>query len=251
MGRLMIVEPLAFTTTGTAGVQPAALGTPDPKEVWAAPNAAGGAILIDLGQVRTVDTFFLGFSNANLNSEWSVQQTNSAFVDIGAVTVNLAMRSADAATARTHSLARLAAPVTGRYFKLYVNTKSELTLYAGVLVVGLSIVPEWDKEWGSGRRLIDTGAATALIGGGYGVQQGTRKPGYTFTLGDLTDAEVEKLWAMALRKGETNPVLVVEQYDATENRQEKIHYGLFQRFEPYERRNPNETKWAMEIHEWV
>jgi hypothetical protein len=69
----------------------------------------------------------------------------------------------------------------------------------------------------------------------------------------LSDALRRQLWALALDRGERKPVLVVEEPDSEDSAgaNERIHYGTFDRFEAYERRDPNDTAWALSMTEWV
>lgn len=114
-----------------------------------------------------------------------------------------------------------------------------------------AFVPTFNKEWGAGRRPIDTGVATSLPSGGFAAVPGARKMAYNWSFGDLTDAEVDALCELALDVGETNPVLVVEDPAMTTGQRSRLHYGLFQGLKAYERRNPKQTRWDWTIEEWI
>ena len=121
----------------------------------------------------------------------------------------------------------------------------------GVLLVGLAFQPAHNQEWGAGRQPIDTGVKDPLLGGGFGILEGARKARYRWTLGDLTEAEADALYGLALDQGETSPLLVVEDPDATMGLNERLHYGLFDGFEAYERANPSQTRWGLSVTQWV
>lgn len=251
-GKLNIVERLALSAVASSGAESSVqnLLTKDPKEIFQA-TATGRTIWVDLGAAQQVDSFFVGYTNADAGC---TVRPYSATSIAGAGSVALAaaqnVRPADCKTVRSSKLIRLAAPVTSRYFGLLLSGNGS-NLQVGAVGFGLAFEVEWDREWGSGRRPIDTGRSTPLIGGGFATQDGVRKGSYQWTFGDLTEAELEKLWGIFLRTGTTNPVIVNEWDGSTVGANEKLHYGLFQRLDPWERREPNATKWSMEVEDWV
>lgn len=256
LGRLQIVEPLAITLTtgGPGGPTPATLAnalTPDPKQIYAVGQSSGFAIWADLGSVQSVDSFYLGGTNAQPGAVMVISKVdNNAGLNPVALTGGVVIGATDRKAVRAHGMAKLAAPVSGRYFQFEIgNNNADWEI--GRVAVGLAFEASWDREWGSGRRVIDTAKSQALLGGGFGVQPGARKAAYSWTFGDLTDAEVEQLFGIQLRVGESSPIIVNEQDGATVGANEKLHYGLLRRLEAFERRDPNATKWALEIEEWI
>jgi hypothetical protein len=249
-GKLQIVEPLTATISapGTDGTNPANVLTNDPKEVWISPAGVGN-IELDFGAAVTMDSVFLGFTNADAAAQVGVY---SRAAPGGAATLQAgvtAIRASDAKSTRSSILLRFS-PVAIRYLLVQVSALSA-PLQAGRIAAGLAFEASWDREWGSGRRPIDTAKVQPLLGGGFGVQPGARKAAYSWTFGDLTDAEVEQLWGTVYRVGHSSPLIVSEQDGATVGANEKLHYGLFQRLDQFERRDPNATKWALEIEEWI
>lgn len=256
MGNILIVQPLAINAVAVSrGSGGANLATPDPKEVWLDSAVSTAANLnIDFGSAKAFDTVLLGYvSPPAAGATWTLSWSNDAstwtvFKASGALR---AVDSASSSPARTHAFWNGAAQ-TARYLRIAVTQPGgSAALSAGVVAAGKAFVPTYNKEWGAGRRPIDTGTATALIGGGFANVPGARKMAYNWTFGDLTDAEVDALCELALAIGETSPVLVVEDPAATTGQRGRIHYGQFTGIKAYERRNPKQTRWDWAIEEWV
>jgi len=254
MGKLLIVEPapiaaMVITPTGTGGSNPL---TPDPKEIYDRGTAGTVQIDIDMGAAVALDSFFLGFTNASDTATMIVQTGTGLGSGLSTIEGQTPIRAADAIGERSHGFRHLDSPVTSRYWRIaFYSEGMTANNQFGILLVGKAFSPEWDREWGSGRRPIDTGKATQLIGGGFGIEKGARKAAFSWTFGDLTDAETQELWAMTMRLGATDPLLVVENASDTVGVNEQLHYGLFSRLDQFERRRPEETKWQLEIEQWV
>lgn len=252
MSKMMILSPLEIAAladvNGNIGVSLLNAKTPDPKEVVVASKDAGTAIVrLDLGSEQTIDSLFLGYTR-NLTFQWGTGTSPTAMTGRA---IPLAA-SATANPLRQHALARLAAPIVARYidvvlFKTDINRDGTV----GIFSAGLAFEPTWNREWGGGRQVLDTGSKEPLISGGFGLERGTRKASYRWTFGDLSDGETEALYSIALDRGETAPVVVVEDPDNTPGLNERIHYGLFDRFEAYERQAPGKTRWSLAMTQWV
>lgn len=256
MGNILIVQPLAISAVAVSrGSGAANLATPDPKEVWLDSAVSTAANLdIDFGSAQTFDTVLLGYvSPPAAGATWTLSRSNdgSSWTVFKASGALRAIDSASSSPSRTHAFWNGAAQ-TARYLRIAVTQPaSNPVLSAGLVVAGKAFVPTYNKEWGAGRRVIDTGTATALIGGGFANVQGARKAAYNWIFGDLSDAEVDALYELALAIGETSPVLVVEDPAATTGQRNRIHYGQFTGLKAYERRNPKQTRWEWTIEEWV
>lgn len=254
-GKLQIIEPMTVTAMNSSyDSAPSTrlnMLTPDPKQIFASPNALAQDILFDLGSVQTLDSFFLGFTNAGSAATVALG-TSTDLAGTGYVNRvgNTVIRAADAKSTRSSILLKAAAPFSSRYLYLSLGANTA-NWQIGRIAAGLAFEASWDREWGSGRRVIDTAKTQALIGGGFGVQPGVRKAAYQWTFGDLTDAETEQLYGIAYRVGNSGTIIVNEQDGTTVGANEKLHHGLFQRFEAFERRDPGATKWALEIEEWI
>lgn len=249
MGNMIIVKPLPVAAVAAdnpaimSGV--ANLLTPDPKEICVGLVGAGVYLInFDMGAPVTIDTLFTGGMRSG-----SYLYNFSSATGMGTGLVSLYAPFAPT-PASPHGFVRLAEPVTSRYFQIGVGDQSA-GCYLGLLVLGLAFQPTWNREWDGGRLPIDTGSKVRLLGGGFGLEEGARKAGYAWTFGDLSDTEVDALYELALDRGEGKPLVVVEDPDITAGLYRRIHYGLFDRFERYARRNPRQTRWALSIEQWV
>ena len=46
-------------------------------------------------------------------------------------------------------------------------------------------------------------------------------------------------------------MLVVEDPDQTDGLTERVHWGLFRKLDTYERLDPQNTKWSLQIADWA
>ncbi|MHA3840430.1 hypothetical protein ACX0GZ_04325 [Sphingomonas aestuarii] len=230
------------------------LSTVEPKEIWR-DNAVGSeaSITIDLGGVRSIDTIFLGFVTDPADA--ATFRASGGIGSYGEFAIQEAapLRAPDAAGIRSASSHALwhGAPVNARYVSLGVTQTSGQPISAGIVIVGKAFRPALGQEWGAGRRPIDTGSVTPLLSGGFAIVEGARKRHLNFTLGDLSEEEADQLEALALDRGESRPVLIVENVDRTPGLRQRIHYGLFERWRAFERRNRKQTRWEIGLEEWV
>lgn len=244
---MIILEPLPIAAIAGTGVGANYLLTPDPKEVWAGTYAGGHEIDIDLGALAAFDTIFLGFTNLPAAAEWYIYTATGPGTGLALIVPPRPARAADSLGPRHHCLARLAAPVEARYLRITVS--SNVAPVAGVVAVGKAFQAPF--EFGSGRTLIDTGAKEALIGGGFGLGDGVVKAQLRWSFVDLSPAKRRALWALTYRRGERKPIIVVEELGEDAGLGEEIHYGLFDRFQAYERDDPGQTRWALSMTEWA
>lgn len=255
MSNLLILSPATIaaiaTSRGTGGQN---LLTPHPLEVWADDSVGSAAtISIDLGAARSIDTVFLGHVRPPAaGCTWTITGGVAGYTET-TIAASAALRVPDV-TGRSPSLSHAlwtGAAVTVRYVRISVTQPNgSPPLTAGIVQIGKSFVPAFNKEWGSGRRVIDTGSATRLLDGGFAVVEGMRLSGYYWTLGDLGDAELAQLYDLGLDRGTTKPLLVVEDPSRTAGLRRRIHYGLFGAFKQYERLSPGRTRWELSIEEW-
>lgn len=255
MSRLAIVEPMRIAAiSASRGTGAANLLTRDPKEAWA-DTAAGTsmAFYLDLGELRTIDTVFLGYVLPPVASaQWQIFG-GAVLDDQLAVSSSLLLRAPDVpgtAPPMSHALWH-GDPREVRYLTIYVLQPEGAPLTAGVLVVGKAFVAGLGQEWGAGRQPVDTGVATALPSGGFAIVEGARKALFSWTFGDLSTEETDQLELIGLALGETLPALVVEDAAATPGLRSRIHYGLFKRWRAFERRNRRQTRWEIAIEQWV
>lgn len=249
MSGVLIIKPEphgAFPNAAGSGASN--LLTPSPKEVWIAPNTDPVEIQIDMGAPVTIDSFFLGFTNAGAGATWAIY-TNTAPGQGHAPLHGGPMRAADSLGPRHHAFKRIAAPVTSRYFSIAVYQAGAAPLYCGALVLGRAF--EQYRERGAGRSLIDTASRNDLPDGGFNLSDGVVKAQFAFSFIDLTDGQVHQLEAIKRDRGLRRPVLLVEDADLAVGQNEAIHYGLFERFQAMESVDADVSRWAGSVIEWA
>lgn len=256
MGKLMMLSPAAVAAISTnRGGTVENLLTGDPKEVWFDTDVGTSASIdLDLGAAQTIDTLFLGsIGNSVAGSLWSIQGGAASFTDI-LIQEATTLRVPDAVgqtPAISHAL-WTGAPLNLRYIRLNVGQPAgNPPLTAGVVMVGKAFVTSFGHEWGAGRKVIDTGSSSALPSGGFATVDGARKASYSWTFGDLSAAEIDALYALQLDRGETRPLLVVEDIERTAGLRWRVHYGLLRSLRQFERRNPAQTRWELTVEEWI
>lgn len=223
------------------------LASPSPREIWIADSSGAHTIDVDLTSVKEVDCFFLGGTNARADATWSVQ----SIAGIGGAVTDThidaePMRLAGSIRSRYCAVGRLAEPVAGRFFRITVDQPVS-PMEIGVAFAALAL--EWPYAFGSGRLPIDTSRVVALDDGGFGVDAGVVKSLFQWRFLDLDDVTLDKLWAIAEDRGESKPLVVIEG-PAWPPAATAVHYGLFRRFEAFEREDPASTKWSLTVEEW-
>lgn len=250
MKGIQIVAPMAIASvTVSNGTGAANLLTPSTREVWRAPGVGASTIDLDFGQVVTLDTVFVGFTNASVNATLEVAtMIGLSGLGLAVVRPSAAFSVPYSVGARHHGYVRLDQPVATRYLRLAVDqVGGAAPLQAGVVIAGLAI--ERPYEYRAGRAALDLSKKTETDDGGFGVSRAAIVSSYRLTLSGLTDDQVEELWQIVMALGESAPVLIVEGHDGSP-RFSHIHYGLFQRLEPYERDEPQDTRWGLSIRDW-
>lgn len=258
MGNLLLLSPLGASIAAIAasrGSGVANLLTPSAKEVWADSAVGSPAVIdIDFGAPVTIDTVYLAYvSPASALSTWTITGGLAGYAEaqIKAAGPLRAIDSASSAPARTHALWAGAAFLV-RYLRVSITQPAgDAPLTIGRVIAGRAWRPTFNIEFGAGRRVIDTGIVASLPDGGFGASEGARKREFSATLGDLSAAEMDALEELLLDHGETIPLLLVEDPDATVGQRNRIHYGLFVGLRAYERANPKQTKFQLTFEEWI
>lgn len=254
MKNLLILQPTPIVSvTASRGSGAANLLTPDPREVWMDSGTGTATLVLDFGQPRVINTIFLGhLLPPHVDATWSI---TGGLIDSTSLLISpvSSLRVPDV-TWRSPALSHAfwtGAAVRVRYIRLSVTQPAgSAPLSAGVLIAGYALQPAWNHEWGSGRRPIDTNPAVALPDGGFSGVEGVRKSAWFWTLGDLADDELDALWEIALDRGESRPLLVVEDPDRTAGLRRRLHYGIFRQFREFERLTRNRTRWELRIEDW-
>ena len=256
MSNLLLLSPLPIAAIAVSrGTGAANLLTRSPKEVWADAGVGSAATIdIDLGAVTSIDTVYLGYlSPPAAGATWTITGGSTGYADL-VVKPSGALRAVDTATrapSRTHAL-WTGASVSVRYLRLsIVQPAGNAPLTAGIALVGTAWRPMFNMEFGAGRRVIDTGTVASLPDGGFSTIEGARKREFNWTLGDLSRDEVDALEELLLDHGESVPLLVVEDPDATTGQRARIHYGLFVGLKAFERKNAAQTVQQFIFEEWV
>src|SRR5205085_12140573 len=190
-------------------------------------DGADSAFDFDFGPGVAIDSLFVGFIGNT--SAPTIHWTSGA---AGYTTTNrLATTSAMAPSRlasplRRHGFWRTGAPFSDRYHRLVFAPGVAATVTVGIVVFGLALQTTYNREWGAGGGVVDTGAKERLLGGGFGIGRGARKGTFRWTWGDLSDAEVDAIYDLGLKVGETDPILVVEDPADAAGLNEGLHYGL-------------------------
>lgn len=241
---------LSPSTISTAGfTNEANAGSVDPKEV--AVDSVGGInrdLILEFSGGVVIDSAFLGAVSADVEVQLSADTTDDSLYDTAYAT-KLAASHKRTAEAPFSYYWQLAGDTVYRLRFRFVSIPAGFNV--GLARAAETFSPTYGHEWGAGRSLVDTGAATRNKAGGFGIEPGAIAGAWDWTLGDLTDEEVEELYDILRRIGATNPCLVVEDPAETNHLDARIHYGLFQRLEKYERRSVGITRWSLKIEEWI
>ncbi|QCI93275.1 hypothetical protein [Novosphingobium sp. EMRT-2] len=256
MGNVLLLSPTPIAAIAASrGSGVANLLTRPPKEVWA--DVAAGSVAnidVDFGAVVPVDTVYLGYLYPPAaGATWTITGGAAGYTDVTLSPAG-ALRAVDSASRtpkRTHAFWH-GDVFNVRYLRLAVTQAAgSPALTAGVVMAGKAWQPQFNMEFGSGRRVIDTGTVASLPDGGFATMEGARKRAWSWTLGDLSVAETDALEELQLDHGETIPLLVVEDPDATAGQRNRLHYGLFTGLKAYEREDPTKTKWSFDFEEWA
>jgi hypothetical protein len=255
MSRLVIVEPrLIAAAAASRGTGADFLRSVSPKEVWM-DSATGGTvtITIDLGAAVEIDTIMLGYvRGSEAATTWSITG-GLVSADQSVIQAATALRVPDVpgrSASVSHAL-WMGGARTLRYLAIALSHPGPARLSAGVLVIGKAFSPELGQDWGSGRQPIDTGNATALPDGGFATVEGVIKSAFSCTFSDLSEAETLQLEAIAAALGSVRPGLLIEDATRSAGLIARMHYGLFGKWKPFERRNRPQTRWDISIEQWV
>lgn len=222
--------------------------TAPPREVWLSSVAATHTIDIDLGSAMAIDTLFIGSTNAATGTTLTVSRGTGMGAGLTAEgTQNLRLGAAEGP--RFHGLfTRAVGAPAARYFRLTISLPAAAALEVGVIAAGLAF--RRSVAYPTSRVAIDTSTRTDLWDGGFGVGEGVTKAAYRFKFIDLDKSSRDQLWSLVSKRGTRRPIILVEDDEDLPLADSSVHYGLLDRFEPWERANALDTIWSMGMVEW-
>jgi hypothetical protein len=254
--------PIAAVATSNGIVTVANAISPNPREIAVVPSpAANRTIDLDLGQARDINALLIGYHTATAANGYvsNVSIGNNANYALNAsptgvtpglnVVGNLIAPSTSTDPLATHALFTFNT-INGQYVRITLASGAA-SFDVGIVAVGKSFVTAWGHEYGAGRPIEDTSGVERLKGGAFGIDEGVIIGGYQWTFGDLTDAELAELYILVRRLGISRSVFVVEDPDYTAGLNERIHWGLFDKLEAYERLVPGASRWNFKIRDWA
>jgi len=249
MSSLLIVKPVQPVAV-VGRTELARTLTPDPKE--AANTAAWGSIRVDFGAAVTIDSVFIGYHNAAAGQQWAAGTAAASGGGLIDTLVPTQPLQSVGYGELSHSFVR-GAPLTSRYFEVNTNGgPGNVAVTIGVIAFGLAWQPEFGNEYGSGGVINDTGSADRLSGGGFAINEGVITGGWEWSMGDLSNDEMQRLYHGILRRvGNTKTVLVVEDPDPTDGLKDRLHWGLLTKIDRYERFAPNACRVSMRVDDWA
>lgn len=255
-----------------AGVDPdfpsSALFDRQPKVVCAGNDAGAGnpvimIVGIDLGSDQTIDTvaaLFTNLSPAGTLTVYSATEatgynpaliTNRNHFGLGVSFANIA---ATARQSRSHLLAQGTPVGVARFLEIYIADTAanlERLVRCGVLFIGRRFAPAFNFELGSGRKIVDRSTVWELEDGGTETWRKGRTPLARARWSNLSEAELRELWSMMANLGESEPLLWVEDPDATAGLQERIHYGTWTGLDWNERVQLEKQSIDLTLREWL
>lgn len=262
MKKMIICEPVTLqaawiTGAAAAGFPASNLANEQPLVAWKGSNSGPFTIDLNLQADVSFDTVLLGFTSALAGATWEIRTATSAqgtgwLANAGSIRQASTpfWASSDALGPRYHGFWRAAAPFSARYLRLVI-TGGGANMTAGVLVVSKAFEPAFGHEWQAGRGADDLSQKERLPSGAMSVDPRAIVPTWRWTLGDLTDADLETLWGIVRRRGVSRPVLIVEDPDTTTGLHERLHYGTLKDLNEYAREAPDKTRWEFAVEEWL
>ena len=246
---ISIIRPLtiAAVAVNIGETSKGNLLTPSPREVWVTPSTTSLVIDIDLGSIQSFDTIYLGGHNLPADAHWICGPSSALGADVSWESSGMA-RLPGAEGPRYQLIMARATTAPSRYLRLYLTFDTAQACEFGALVVGQSLRHPY--AYSSGRQLIDTTRRSDLFDGGFGVEEGVIKSSFKWRFVDLDATKRDALWSLVSNRGINKPVVVIEDVSAAPPPEASVHYGLFDKFEAWERANATDTVWALSMTEW-
>lgn len=246
---IAIINPIAISATdvNSGAASKGNLLTAPPREVWATGSISVLAIDVDLGSAQTFDTIYLGNHNLPADATWTFGPSTGLGTGVSWETSG-SVRLPGSTGPRYQTVITRTATSAARFFRIYIAFSSAQVCEIGVLAVGQALRHSY--AYSSGRQLIDTTRRTDLFDGGFGVDHGAVKAAFKWRFVDLDPSTRDLLWSLAVNRGIARPVIVIEDGASLPPPEASVHYGLFDKFEAWERANPADTVWSLSMTEW-
>lgn len=263
-GFLVRLVPLTSTMIvvsypGVDAAFPAAgLADPQPKVVFKSSMPSGTATLyidIDLGANTAIDTVALLFTNFTAGATWLLQGATAAAGSGAVATLSGFGAQAFGMASTTRANPRhgfiTATSVTVRYLRIIVTETALRVMQAGIVCIGQRWLPGFNFELGAGRKINDLSDKRTLPGGEKGIWRKAKVPVFRATWSNIVDTELRDLWSILSEVGESEPLLVIEDPDATTGQLERIHYCTIDGLDFYERSQVDKSRIDLRFEEWL
>lgn len=257
----------ASTTWGIDAAFPVGnLADRQPKTVAQTAAATSGTdfnfqINLDLGADVSIDTLAVMFTNLSSTATWTVYAgpaSDGGFVLSGGNLIVATGAFGITPTTREnrrHGLWTVGAPISRRYISILLTdtpaANLEQVVRAGIVAVGQRLMPVWNFELGSGRKVESQSIVRQLPGGETLTEEGGNTPIWRGTWSNLSEAELRSLWSILMEVGIGKPLLIIEDPDAVTGQAEAIHYGQLTSLDFHERVQLEKQRIDLAIRELV
>lgn len=244
---LLWPSPLAALAVSSGESTKALLSTPSPREAWTSVAGTVHTIDVDLGTAKAVDLAYLGNTNLPVGTTLALSSGTALGAGLSLETTVAARLPLSTGTRCSCVIERPSGSPVARFFRIEIVCPAAQLVEVGNLCIGPAFRHAYAFQ--SGRQLIDTGRRADLSDGGFGLSAGVTKAAFKWRFVDLTEPEAEYLWQRVRERGTRAPVVAIEKLDGPPP-EPCVHYGLFDRFEAWERANAIDTVWAFSMTEW-
>lgn len=232
---------------------------PRPGRPWQSLGTTDN-LTIDLGQDRSVDTIWLGYTNLTTAATWEIRGASAAqgasyLNNAGSVlqAPTQAWASADALGPRYHALWwRDSGPIGLRHLRISVfdAANPDGVLRAGRLYVSQAFRPAWPREAGSERGVIDLSIKERLRSGPLVITKGAKVKTRSVSFTGASAEDVRQFfWPLLLQRGESEDLLAIMDPTPALGRHELIVYGVLARTRAIEIAQANYQSVRLEIEE--
>lgn len=274
IARIVPVPTGGYSDSGAYfGVNPAFpitnLADPQPKTVVQSNGGAGQvgfSVDIDFGGNVSFDGIAAIGTNLSSDGYWEAFATanGTPLPAIGAETggqrltftgINSAFGVAPTTTSPVRHALALGTSISRRYLRIYIKDNPAANV-DGVVRVGIIaavqlLIPAFNYELGSGRKIEDQSIIRTLPGGETAIERGGRTPLWRATFSNLLDGEMRSLWSILSEAGTSAPLILCEDPDIVSELNERIHYGLLTGLDFNERVQADKQRIDLTIREMI